>query len=79
MLLVLSSVLMILSYATLLGDTNMSFILVPITLLNFSFGAHISDEGSKVEVLARIAQTIAALGKLKPIYGRRKRSELPQR
>ena len=31
-------------------------------------GAIISDEGSKVEVLARIAQTTAALGKLKPIW-----------
>ena len=30
-------------------------------------GSIVTDEGSKPEVLARIAQTVAALSKLKPI------------
>ena len=35
-------------------------------------GAIISDDGSKVEVLARIAQTSTALAKLKPIWNDKK-------
>ena len=33
-----------------------------------NLGAIVSDEGSKSEVLSRIAQAIAALTKLKPIW-----------
>ncbi|MEW8547405.1 MAG: hypothetical protein AB2693_28185 [Candidatus Thiodiazotropha sp.] len=39
------------------------------TVTNFKyFGAIVSDEGSKPEVLSRIAQATAALTKLKPIW-----------
>jgi len=39
------------------------------TVSKFKYqGAIVSDEGSKQEVLARIAQTTAALAKLKPIW-----------
>lgn len=39
------------------------------TVKNFKYlGAIVSDEGSKPEILSRIAQTTAALSKLKPIW-----------
>ena len=39
------------------------------TVANFKYlGAIVSDEGSKPEVLSRIAQTTAAMAKLKPIW-----------
>ena len=39
------------------------------TVSHFKYlGAIVSDEGSKREVLARIAQATAALAKLKPIW-----------
>ncbi|XP_072016944.1 uncharacterized protein [Amphiura filiformis] len=39
------------------------------TVTSFKYlGAMISDEGSKAEVLSRIAQTIGAMAKLKPLW-----------
>ena len=40
------------------------------TVRNFKYlGADVSDDGSKSEVLSRIAQATTALTKLKPIWG----------
>ena len=39
------------------------------TVTNFNYiGAVVADDGSKPEILSRIAQAIAALTKLKPIW-----------
>ena len=39
------------------------------TVTNFKYlGSFITDEGSKTEILSRIAQTTAALTKLKPVW-----------
>ena len=39
------------------------------TVTNFKYlGSVITDEGSKLEILSRIAQTRAALTRLKPVW-----------
>ena len=47
------------------------------TVTSFKYlGSVITDEGSKPEILSRIAQTTAALTKLKPVWNGRSISPL---
>ena len=49
------------------------------TVTSFKFlGSVITDEGSKPEILSRIAQTAAALTRLKPVWNDRSISQVPK-
>ena len=51
----------------------------PETVMSFKYqGAFVSDEGSKPELLSRIAQTTAAVTKLKVIWNDRTSPSVPR-